>query len=105
MEVLVRSCFITHYAGTPWELGLAEAHQALVANGLRDRVYLAVDGKMLTGRDVASCLGAGRIWFLHFGVNHPRLYYDAQMPPEYPSGRRRNPEKSLREKFTGDPST
>ena len=89
-----------HYAGTPWELGLAEAHQALVANGLRDRVYLAVDGKMLTGRDVAVAALAWcrRIWFLNFGVNHPGLYYDAQMPFEYMSCRRGNPGKSLLEK-------
>lgn len=54
-----------HYAGSPWELGLAEAHQTLVVNGLRDRVYLAVDGKMLTGRDVviAALLGAEEFGF------------------------------------------
>jgi glutamate synthase domain-containing protein 2/glutamate synthase domain-containing protein 1/glutamate synthase domain-containing protein 3 len=40
------------YAGTPWELGLSETHQTLVLNGLRDRVYIAVDGQMKTGRDV-----------------------------------------------------
>ena len=40
------------HAGLPWELGLAEAHQVLVANGLRDRVSLQVDGGLRTGRDV-----------------------------------------------------
>ncbi len=40
-------------AGLPWELGLAEAHQTLIANGLRERVILETDGKLMTGRDVA----------------------------------------------------
>ena len=44
-------------AGLPWELGVAEAHQALIMNGLRDRVVLETDGKLMTGRDVAvACL-------------------------------------------------
>ena len=53
------------YAGTPWELGLSEAHQTLVLNGLRDRVYLATDGQMKTGRDVviAALLGADEFGF------------------------------------------
>jgi glutamate synthase (NADPH/NADH) large chain len=42
-----------HHAGTPWELGLAETHQVLVLNGLRERVRLQVDGQLKTGRDVA----------------------------------------------------
>ncbi|XDD56196.1 glutamate synthase large subunit [Leptospira sp. WS4.C2] len=54
-----------HHAGTPWELGLSETHQTLVANGLRDRVYLAVDGKLLTGKDVVvgALLGAEEFGF------------------------------------------
>jgi glutamate synthase domain-containing protein 3 len=54
-----------HNAGTAWELGLSETHQTLVANGLRDRVTLATDGKMLTGRDVviAALLGAEEYGF------------------------------------------
>lgn len=54
-----------HYAGTPWEIGLSETHQTLVANGLRDRVYLAVDGKIMTGKDVvvAALLGAEEFGF------------------------------------------
>ncbi|MDV4151773.1 glutamate synthase large subunit [Clostridium sp. AL.422] len=40
-------------AGLPWELGIAEAHQTLILNNLRDRVRLEVDGKLMTGRDVA----------------------------------------------------
>jgi glutamate synthase (NADPH) large chain len=53
------------YAGTPWELGLSEAHQTLVLNGLRDRVYLATDGQLKTGRDVviAALLGAEEFGF------------------------------------------
>ena len=48
------------HAGAPWELGLAEAHQVLVANGLRSRVLLETDGGLRTGRDVmvAALLGA-----------------------------------------------
>ncbi|MCZ7525129.1 MAG: glutamate synthase-related protein [Acidimicrobiia bacterium] len=48
------------HAGLPWELGLAEAQQELVENGLRDRVQLRVDGGFKTGRDVmiATLLGA-----------------------------------------------
>lgn len=49
-----------HHAGLPWELGLAEAHQTLVRNGLRDRVILQTDGQLRTGRDIAiaAILGA-----------------------------------------------
>ena len=52
-------------AGLPWELGLAETHQTLVLNRLRDRVKLEVDGKLLTGRDVAAAalLGAEEFGF------------------------------------------
>jgi len=53
------------YAGGPWELGLAEAQQTLVMNGLRGRVTLAADGGLHTGRDVvtAALLGADRYGF------------------------------------------
>jgi glutamate synthase (NADPH) large chain len=53
------------HAGGPWELGLAEAHQTLVANGLRDRVTLQADGQLRTGRDVviAALLGAEEFGF------------------------------------------
>lgn len=52
-------------AGLPWELGLAEAHQTLIMNGLRDKVKLEVDGKLMTGRDVliAAILGAEEFSF------------------------------------------
>ena len=54
-----------HNAGLPWELGLAEAHQTLIKNGLRTRVRLETDGKLMTGRDVAiACiLGAEEFGF------------------------------------------
>ncbi len=53
------------HAGIPWELGLAETQQVLVANDLRSRVRLQVDGKMATGRDVAiaALLGAEEFGF------------------------------------------
>ena len=45
------------HAGLPWELGIAEAQQTLVLNGLRSRVVLECDGQLKTGRDVAiACL-------------------------------------------------
>lgn len=52
-------------AGLPWEIGLAEAHQTLILNNLRDRVRLEVDGKLMTGRDVAiaALLGAEEFGF------------------------------------------
>lgn len=53
------------HCGLPWELGLAEAHQTLVLNGLRSRVALETDGGFKTGRDVviAACLGAEEFGF------------------------------------------
>ena len=52
-------------AGMPWEVGLAETHQALAANDLRGRVRLRVDGGIKTGRDVvvAALLGADEVSF------------------------------------------
>ncbi len=52
-------------AGLPWELGLAEAHQTLIANGLRDKVVVETDGKLMSGRDVAiaAMLGAEEYGF------------------------------------------
>ena len=53
------------HAGSPWEIGLAEAQQTLVANHLRSRVGLQVDGGLRTGRDVviAAMLGADEFGF------------------------------------------
>ena len=54
-----------HHAGLPWELGVAEAHQTLIQNGLRSRVVIETDGKLMSGRDVAiACmLGAEEFGF------------------------------------------
>lgn len=54
-----------YHAGLPWELGLAEAHQTLIQNGLRSHVILETDGKLMTARDVAiACmLGAEEFGF------------------------------------------
>lgn len=55
----------TRHAGLPWELGVAETHQALLMNNLRNRVVIETDGKLLTGRDlaVACLLGAEEFGF------------------------------------------
>jgi glutamate synthase (ferredoxin) len=54
-----------HNAGLPWELGLAEAHQTLIMNGLRNKVIIETDGKLMSGRDVAiaAMLGAEEFGF------------------------------------------
>ncbi|EMI4815245.1 glutamate synthase large subunit [Campylobacter upsaliensis] len=53
------------HAGIPWELGLAETHQTLILNGLRERVRLETDGKLMSGRDlaIAALLGAEEFGF------------------------------------------
>ncbi|SES30968.1 glutamate synthase large subunit [Salisediminibacterium halotolerans] len=53
------------HAGLPWEIGLSETHQTLLLNGLRDRITVETDGKMMSGRDVvvASLLGAEEFGF------------------------------------------
>jgi glutamate synthase (ferredoxin) len=53
------------HAGAPWELGLAETHQVLVANDLRSRIVVEVDGQLRTGRDVVigALLGAQEFGF------------------------------------------
>lgn len=54
-----------HNAGLPWELGLAETHQTLIMNGLRGKVCIETDGKLMSGRDVAiaAILGAEEFGF------------------------------------------
>ena len=54
-----------HNAGLPWELGLAETHQTLIMNGLRNKVRIETDGKLMSGRDVAiaAMLGAEEYGF------------------------------------------
>lgn len=54
-----------HNAGLPWELGLAEVQQTLIMNGLRNKVIIETDGKLMSGRDVAiaAMLGAEEFGF------------------------------------------
>ena len=54
-----------HNAGLPWELGLAETHQTLLQNGLRNKVRIETDGKLMTGKHVAmaAILGAEEFGF------------------------------------------
>lgn len=93
---------ITH-AGLPWELGLAEAHQTLMLNGLRDRVTLETDGKLMTGKDVllAALLGAEEFAFataplIVMGCVMMRACHLDTCPVGIAT---QNPE--LRDKFTG----
>ncbi|WP_141433606.1 glutamate synthase large subunit [Bacillus sp. 03113] len=95
---------ITH-TGLPWELGLAEAHQTLMLNGLRDRVVLETDGKLMTGKDVvlAALLGAEEYGFataplVVLGCVMMRACHLDTCPVGVAT---QNPE--LRYKFTGDP--
>lgn len=93
------------HAGLPWELGLAETHQTLMLNHLRDRVVLETDGKMLTGRDlaVAALLGAEEYGFstaplVSVGCIMMRVCQLDTCPVGVAT---QNPE--LRKNFTGDP--
>jgi glutamate synthase (NADPH/NADH) large chain len=93
------------HAGMPWELGLAEAHQTLVLNELRDRVVLETDGKLMTGRDVvlAALLGAEEFGFstaplVVLGCIMMRVCHKDTCPVGVAT---QNPE--LREKFMGSP--
>ncbi len=93
------------HAGMPWELGLAEAQQALVAAGLRGRVVLKVDGGLKTGRDVvvATLLGAEEYCFgtaplIALGCVMARQCHLNTCPVGIATQR-----GDLRRKFTGDP--
>ncbi len=93
------------HAGTPWELGLAETHQTLAANGLRSRVVLQVDGQLKTGRDViiAALLGAEEFGFataplVVAGCVMMRVCHLDTCPVGIAT---QNP--VLRERFTGEP--
>ncbi len=93
------------YAGAPWELGLAETHQTLVKNKLRDRIAVQADGQMKTGRDVAiACLlGAEEFGFataalVAEGCIMMRVCHLDTCPVGIAT---QNPE--LRKKFTGKP--
>ncbi|MEX1288047.1 MAG: glutamate synthase large subunit, partial [Acidimicrobiia bacterium] len=91
------------HAGSPWEIGLAEAHQILLLNGLRSRVALEADGGMRTGRDVvvAALLGAERFGFgtlplLALGCKMVRQCHENTCPVGIATQR-----EDLRAKFTG----
>ncbi|MBM7583987.1 glutamate synthase (NADPH/NADH) large chain [Bacillus pakistanensis] len=93
------------HTGLPWELGLAEAHQTLMLNGLRDRVVLETDGKLMTGKDVvmAAILGAEEFGFataplVVLGCVMMRACHLDTCPVGVAT---QNPE--LRKKFMGDP--
>ncbi|WEK54907.1 MAG: glutamate synthase large subunit [Candidatus Cohnella colombiensis] len=93
------------HAGLPWELGLAETHQTLILNNLRDRVVVETDGKMMTGRDVAiaALLGAEEYGFstaplIVLGCIMMRVCQLDTCPVGVAT---QNPE--LRKKFVGEP--
>jgi glutamate synthase (NADPH/NADH) large chain/glutamate synthase (ferredoxin) len=93
------------HTGLPWEIGLAETHQTLLLNGLREKIVVETDGKMMTGRDVvtASLLGAEEFGFstaplVVLGCVMMRVCHLDTCPVGVAT---QNPE--LRKKFTGDP--
>ena len=92
-------------AGLPWELGLTEAHQTLIMNGLRNKVILETDGKLMSGRDVlvAALLGAEEFGFataplITLGCVMMRVCNLDTCPVGVAT---QNPE--LRKRFTGKP--
>ena len=92
-------------AGLPWELGLAETHQTLIMNGLRNKVVIETDGKLMTGRDVAiaAMLGAEEFGFataplVTMGCVMMRVCNKDTCPVGVAT---QNPE--LRKKFAGKP--
>jgi len=94
-----------HNAGLPWELGLAETHQTLMLNGLRNKVVIETDGKLMSGRDVAiaAILGAEEFGFataplVTLGCAMMRVCNLDTCPFGVAT---QNPE--LRKKFTGKP--
>ena len=94
-----------HNAGLPWELGLAETHQTLIQNGLRNRVIIETDGKLMSGRDVAiaAILGAEEFGFataplVTLGCAMMRVCNQDTCPFGIAT---QNPE--LRKQFTGKP--
>jgi glutamate synthase (ferredoxin) len=94
-----------HHAGLPWEIGLAEAHQVLCRNRLRQTVTLETDGKLMTGHDVAVALllGAEEFGFataplVTMGCRMMRVCHLGTCPFGIAT---QNPE--LRKKFAGKP--
>jgi glutamate synthase domain-containing protein 2/glutamate synthase domain-containing protein 1/glutamate synthase domain-containing protein 3 len=93
------------HVGAPWELGLAETHQVLLRNGLRDRVIVRTDGGLRTGRDVvvAALLGAEEFGFgtallVALGCDMARQCHLDTCPTGIATQR-----EDLRAKFTGTP--
>ena len=93
------------HVGAPWELGLAEVHQTLIRNGLRDRVALRTDGGLRTGRDllVAALLGAeefafGTTMLVALGCDMARQCHLDTCPTGIATQR-----EDLRAKFSGTP--
>ncbi len=93
------------HAGCPWDLGLAETQQVLVANGLRDRILVQTDGQMKTGRDIVigALLGAERFGFgtaalVALGCILMRKCHLGTCPVGIATQR-----EDLRGKFTGQP--
>lgn len=93
------------HAGLPWELGLAEAHSALMNNGLRDRVLIRVDGGIRTGRDIAIAammgaeeFGFGTIAMIAEGCVMARVCHLNTCPVGVTSQK-----EELRKKFPGTP--
>ncbi len=93
------------HAGSPWELGLAEAQQVLMLNGLRERVTLRTDGGLKTGRDivVAAMLGAdeynfGTAALIALGCRYVRLCHTNRCPVGIATQ-----DEELRKKFDGTP--
>jgi glutamate synthase domain-containing protein 3 len=93
------------HAGAPWELGLAEVHQTLLRNSLRDRVVLRTDGGLQVGRDVliAALLGAEEFGFgtatlVALGCDMARQCHLDTCPTGIATQR-----PDLRAKFTGTP--
>lgn len=94
------------HAGCPWELGLSEAHSALMNNGLRDRVTLRVDGGIRTGRDVVigallggEEFGFGTIAMIAEGCVMARVCHLNTCPVGVTSQK-----EELRKKFPGTPA-
>jgi glutamate synthase domain-containing protein 2/glutamate synthase domain-containing protein 3 len=93
------------HVGAPWELGLAEVHQTLLRNGLRDRVALRTDGGLRTGRDllIAALLGAeefafGTAMLVAVGCDMARQCHLDTCPTGIATQR-----EDLRAKFAGSP--
>ena len=81
-----------HGAGLPWELGVAEAHQALIANGLRSQVALEADGNDRAGCGHRLYAGGGGIRLCHRAPGGPRLLHDAGVQPGHLPGGHCHPE-------------